>query len=326
MRQRTLLLTLQNLSAFEGTRRASDAEDNEDEAYSPPTTYDDVDVLFRAGEERFAMSDFDGAISSWSQVAKSFTSATCVSLREKLAPMTAAACSGLGYAYASIDESRIAIGYLLQGLGIACEHPALQQLQVPILSKLSDLYMDIGKDDAAEKCKDNVRLLLEGLGESIGADIKFRRLPRKTGKAMDEAIAASIRGDFGLLKSLVAAYRYGRGTVTLTDIVNYQHSETGASPLMVSAGVGNLEVVDTLLAAGARLDIEMTSADGVDGGTETALDWACKFGRSSVIIRLLSSNAPLGKGMNPQRLRSWPKVSQGLMLRYLQSKGKSRNK
>lgn len=91
--------------------------------------------------------------------------------------------------------------------------------------------------------------------------------------AMDDALArAWMEADFEPLMELVA---YGdRGVNKL--LVNFQHSETGASPLMVAAGKGRVDDVAMLLELGA--DANLASWDGA-----TAAEWAENFGFPEVV-------------------------------------------
>ncbi|XP_054714089.1 3'-5' RNA helicase YTHDC2-like [Uloborus diversus] len=65
--------------------------------------------------------------------------------------------------------------------------------------------------------------------------------------------------------------------------VDFQHSETNASPLMLAAGRGNMDVVEQLLALGAS--IHLKSSNGW-----TAIDWANQFGHKE-IVELLSGQS-----------------------------------
>ncbi|GFU19130.1 3'-5' RNA helicase YTHDC2 [Nephila pilipes] len=63
--------------------------------------------------------------------------------------------------------------------------------------------------------------------------------------------------------------------------VDYQHSETNVSPLMLAAGRGNIDVVEQLLVLGASIHIKSTNG-------WTAVDWANQFGHKE-IAELLNS-------------------------------------
>lgn len=54
-------------------------------------------------------------------------------------------------------------------------------------------------------------------------------------------------------------------------LVDYQHSETNVSALMIAAGRGNVEITDQFLSLGASLHLK--SANGW-----TAIEWANHFG------------------------------------------------
>ncbi|XP_070542906.1 3'-5' RNA helicase YTHDC2-like [Ptychodera flava] len=58
--------------------------------------------------------------------------------------------------------------------------------------------------------------------------------------------------------------------------VDYSHTETGATALMVAAGRGNSDVVEKLLNLGANVNVRSSN-------DWTALDWAKKFNRSDIV-------------------------------------------
>ena len=64
--------------------------------------------------------------------------------------------------------------------------------------------------------------------------------------------------------------------------VDYQHTDTGVTPLMTAAGRGFMKDVDILLQLGANLHLK--ARDG-----RTALDWARTWERSE-ICNLLESH------------------------------------
>ncbi|GIY23789.1 3'-5' RNA helicase YTHDC2 [Caerostris extrusa] len=57
--------------------------------------------------------------------------------------------------------------------------------------------------------------------------------------------------------------------------VDYQHSETNVSPLMLAAGRGNIDVVEQLIVLGASIHIKSTNG-------WTAADWANNFGHKEI--------------------------------------------
>ena len=61
--------------------------------------------------------------------------------------------------------------------------------------------------------------------------------------------------------------------------VDYQHSETSITPLMIAAGRGFTEVVEQLLNMGADAGIKASN-------DWTALDWAKKFQRDDIVDML----------------------------------------
>ncbi|XP_056289320.1 3'-5' RNA helicase YTHDC2 isoform X2 [Pseudoliparis swirei] len=73
--------------------------------------------------------------------------------------------------------------------------------------------------------------------------------------------------------------------------VDYRHSDTGASPLMVAAARGFITQMEQLLSMGA--DINMKASNGW-----TALDFAKHFQQADA-MDLLKSSIPLGEGSSP---------------------------
>ena len=59
-------------------------------------------------------------------------------------------------------------------------------------------------------------------------------------------------------------------------LVDYMHSETGATPLMVAAGRGFFTIVEQLIGLGADVNLQASN-------DWTALDWAKNFERNDVI-------------------------------------------
>ena len=330
VRQRTLQLTLQNLGAFEAMRKESfDGDDEGEDGEQSALTFEELTKRFKEGEQCFAASDFDGAVEAWKRMAESFASCEDTPDASKTLSIGVAACSGLGYAYDELGESRLAIHALLKALGAACSPQAQSseasahtfvQLQIRILTKLAEVYLDIGKDGAAQKCKESARLLQgndeDGSSPEEGTS-RGGRLPRSVVKAMDEAIEFGVSGDYGMLRALIVAYRFGRGSVTLSQLVNHKHSSTSATALMVAAGFGAIEIVDALLNSGANPNIEIPADD--EGKADTALNWAARFGRANVMALLLSKGGEYGKGLTPQDVRSWPQSAQSFMLHHLKT-------
>ncbi|XP_053557527.1 3'-5' RNA helicase YTHDC2 [Bombina bombina] len=71
--------------------------------------------------------------------------------------------------------------------------------------------------------------------------------------------------------------------------VDYQHSDTSATPLMVAAGRGFLSQVEQLISMGANVHIKASNG-------WMALDWAKHFGQSEVVDVLESYSASLEYG------------------------------
>lgn len=64
-------------------------------------------------------------------------------------------------------------------------------------------------------------------------------------------------------------------------LVDYMHSETSATALMIATGRGYLEIVERLLNLGANINIRASN-------DWTVIDWAKKFERAE-ILELLES-------------------------------------
>ncbi|XP_048449612.1 3'-5' RNA helicase YTHDC2-like [Rhincodon typus] len=71
--------------------------------------------------------------------------------------------------------------------------------------------------------------------------------------------------------------------------VDYRHSETSATPLMIAAGRGFLSQVEQLLSMGANVSVKASNG-------WIALDWAKRFGQSDVVDLLESFNSSVDLG------------------------------
>lgn len=86
-------------------------------------------------------------------------------------------------------------------------------------------------------------------------------------KCISEAWLKGTDGNFGQMLYLIIKENVS---------VDYQHSETGVTPLMVACGRGCVTTVEQLLHLGANVDIRASN-------DWTALDWARNFNRSDII-------------------------------------------
>lgn len=62
-------------------------------------------------------------------------------------------------------------------------------------------------------------------------------------------------------------------------LVDYQHSETTVTPLMIAAGRGFIGIVEQLLGLGSDPSVKSSN-------DWTALDWAKKFERANIVALL----------------------------------------
>ena len=106
--------------------------------------------------------------------------------------------------------------------------------------------------------------------------------------ALDNALESAIKGHFGEIKALLSAYKDSRGDVSLSAVLNYQHSKTQASVLMCAAARGELGLTRSLLSAGA--DVTLKAKD-----ESNALEWACKFNEVGAVTVLAKAGAVLSE-------------------------------
>ncbi|KAH9536794.1 hypothetical protein CY35_16G018300 [Sphagnum magellanicum] len=123
--------------------------------------------------------------------------------------------------------------------------------------------------------EDVLSLVEETQPSSIGAESLGRGMPlsNEYAEAMDEALTqAWLEDDFETLIDIVKEF-------PSLHLCNYQHSLTGATPLMVAAGKGRVDDVSYLLSLGADTSIEARNGD-------TALDWAQNNGHANVVVAI----------------------------------------
>lgn len=214
----------------------------------------------------------------------------------------------MGSVLLQLGDVRLAIVEFIEALKrVRSCPPSSRQLEKPILQRLVQAYSDIGKMSDAEACQKEVERLsgqsqgpagISGTSKSQGAGgDEEDDLPSAVAESMDQAIEGAVAGHFGFLRALLNAFREGRGEVSLQQIVNFQHSVTLASPLMVAAAKGEHNLVQALLHAGAN--VHATSADG-----SSALAWACKFNQPQVLRTLLESGAQFDASITSAMIES----------------------
>ncbi|XP_055954066.1 3'-5' RNA helicase YTHDC2-like isoform X2 [Argiope bruennichi] len=120
-------------------------------------------------------------------------------------------------------------------------------------------YQDLGLDSLSLHDIDNEREPTSHLTAAVDKVI--------------EDVWVSGEDDFSYLMQLILSENVS---------VDYQHSETLVSPLMLAAGRGNIDVVEQLLVLGASIHIKSTNG-------WTAVDWAIQFGHKE-IAELLTTN------------------------------------
>ncbi|XP_015929708.1 3'-5' RNA helicase YTHDC2 isoform X2 [Parasteatoda tepidariorum] len=125
------------------------------------------------------------------------------------------------------------------------------------------------KEEASASASDIYSLRIE--------DLSVKSLEVNTDKEMDPHLAATMdkliedawmTGDNDLANVL-------QPILSENVSVDYQHSETNVTPLMLAAGRGNIDVVEQLLVLGASIHIK--SSNGW-----TAIDWANQFGHKEI--------------------------------------------
>ncbi|XP_073408067.1 3'-5' RNA helicase YTHDC2 isoform X2 [Dendrobates tinctorius] len=103
-------------------------------------------------------------------------------------------------------------------------------------------------------------------------------------KEMDSCLS-----DIWLCRDLDAFAQLFQLILTENVSVDYRHSETSASPLMVAAGRGFLSQVEQLIGMGANIHSKASNG-------WTALDWARHFGQTEVVDLLESYSTSLEPG------------------------------
>ncbi|XP_053330262.1 3'-5' RNA helicase YTHDC2 [Spea bombifrons] len=125
-----------------------------------------------------------------------------------------------------------------------------------------------------------------------GGDTVFSQLAEKDVNCLEPWLIKEMDAclsDIWLCQDIDAFAQLFHLILTENVSVDYRHSETSASPLMVAAGRGFLSQVEQLISMGAN--VLSKSSNGW-----TALDWAKRFGQNEVVDLLESYSASLDIG------------------------------
>ncbi|KAM4050942.1 3'-5' RNA helicase YTHDC2 isoform 2-T5 [Anomaloglossus baeobatrachus] len=125
-----------------------------------------------------------------------------------------------------------------------------------------------------------------------GGDSVFSQLTEKDVNCLEPWLIKemdSCLSDIWLHRDLDAFAQLFQLILTENVSVDYRHSETSASPLMVAAGRGFLSQVEQLIGMGANIHSKASNR-------WTALDWARHFGQTEVVDLLESYSASLEPG------------------------------
>jgi hypothetical protein len=182
-------------------------------------------------------------------------------------------------------------------------------MQRQILLALVKAYEGLGKGDEASAWRDQLGALdgavfpetaspMVDLLAVAAADAATEQLPKSLRESMDQALDAARRGQLGYLRALLHAFRQGRGAVEMRQVVACGHSETEATPLMVCAARGQLDLVLALLHAGAPV-----GQQALDGST--ALDWAARFAQPDAVQMLLHAGGAFSSNVTADVMKSW---------------------
>ncbi|XP_073532332.1 3'-5' RNA helicase YTHDC2-like isoform X2 [Phyllobates terribilis] len=125
-----------------------------------------------------------------------------------------------------------------------------------------------------------------------GGDTVFSQLTEKDVNCLEPWLIKEMDlclSDIWLHRDLDAFAQLFQLILTENVSVDYRHSESSASPLMVAAGRGFLCQVEQLIGMGANVHSKASNG-------WTALDWARHFGQTEVVDLLESYSAPLEPG------------------------------
>ncbi|XP_073533333.1 3'-5' RNA helicase YTHDC2 isoform X2 [Phyllobates terribilis] len=125
-----------------------------------------------------------------------------------------------------------------------------------------------------------------------GGDTVFSQLTEKDVNCLEPWLIKEMDlclSDIWLHRDLDAFAQLLQLILTENVSVDYRHSETSASPLMVAAGRGFLSQVEQLIGMGANVHSKASNG-------WTALDWARHFGQTEVVDLLESYSATLEPG------------------------------
>lgn len=223
----------------------------------------------------------------------------------------------LGTTLCKLGKVREGISHLHKGIGAirAQEYTTFDSrpLQKQLLGALVSALHDIGKDADAERWERE----LEALGTTTTR--KERTSSANDGGPLDPNLVLSLdqalesgllHGQFGYLRAILHAFRNGRGGVPLARVVSHAHSQTGATPLMVAAAKGNVELIVALLMAGA----DTSSAANDNCG---ALEWAARFNQPAAVSTLLDHGIVFDSKLTPEILGGWSPEVQTAIAEYV---------
>mmetsp|Transcript_21047 Transcript_21047/g.34365 ORF Transcript_21047/g.34365 Transcript_21047/m.34365 type:complete len:580 (+) Transcript_21047:121-1860(+) len=301
-------LTIKNMSAAssKGWADMVDEEESEDDALAGVLTEAQAQEKFKEfvsnGQKLLGQGNVQGAVDL-------FRDGLLLCERYPNKPKWSATMQlSLGTSLFRLGDVRESIADLLKCLRtVRSVKPVDQTIEKQALRKLIEAYVDIGKMEEADRC----RVELDRLAgkspagpEAPASQLSGNEFHPALAESLDQAIEAGMKGQFALLKALLFAFRDGRLDITRADIVNYQHSETLASCLMVAAGRGQTRLIHGLLYAGA--DLNAAAADG-----STALIWACRFNQPNSALLLLESGAQFDANLDAKVMEGWsPQVQQ----------------
>jgi len=187
---------------------------------------------------------------------------------------------------------------------------------VLVLRTLAKAYADIGRLKDAKECKERIAMLkgdsLQGDESSAKAAEKVE-LPAALKKSLEQALEAGIAGHFGALRALLYAFRDGRGDITLAALLSYQHPTTQATPMMVAAAKGELDLLRAMLLA--KVPLDALSSNGTN-----VLTWACKFNQPECVKELLQHGAQFDGSFSGDTLQSYSPAVQSAIAEYIASK------
>jgi len=287
-------LTFKNIEAYE----SSAVEETEPEQFE---TVDQsklqgkqLSTHFEAGRKLAAAGDLNEACAILKE---------CVILARGDLKSTIDVCLALGLAQLKSDDMRESIQSLYYGLVLCKNMNGDKSTIISFLNGLITASSDIGKAADAARFRDELTQLRSTHQVAVKPAQQIVKspnveMPESLRESLDLGIEAALKGQFSLLRSFLNAFKKPRAGVSLIQIVGYQHSKTAASPLMVCAAKGEINLVRALLIAGAP--VELCAADG-----STALVWACRFNQPVSVSMLLESGSQFDASVDAAMISSW---------------------